>query len=135
MPRSEPRPNSTAWIRLPPASARISLTSLLVMRSASVRKKTTSGLRPERRAEGQHVVGAAVGADGSELVLDPPLVGRRGRHQPLLPAGVGEDAHLEVVEDHREPGVRGRTLRLARSSRLATSSEFRVAMLPEQSMT
>ena len=42
-PSSVPRPNSTAWIRVDPTSARISFTSLLVIKSASVKKKMTSG--------------------------------------------------------------------------------------------
>ena len=76
------------------------------------------------------------GADGLKLALHPHLVGRRGRHQSLLSAGVGEDAGpLSCRRSTENRASGGSWLRLARSSRLATSSELRKAMLPEQSMT
>ena len=53
------------------------------------------------------MVGAAFRRDRLELVLDPRLVGRGGRHQALPAGGVGEDAGPEVVEDRRENWTSG----------------------------
>src|SRR5208337_1574532 len=68
------------------------------------------GLQPERRTQSHHVVGTAVGCDSLKLGLHSHLVGRRGRHQSLLSARVGEDAGPQIVEDYREPCVGGKLI-------------------------
>src|SRR5271157_4732497 len=68
------------------------------------------GLQPERRTQGHHVLGIALGCDTLKLALHLHLVGRRGRHQSLLSAGVGEDPGPLIVEDYREPCVWGKLI-------------------------
>ena len=76
MPRSVPRPNSTAWIRLP-ARLGQDLIDVVIGHAVGIGEEEDDlGPEAQGRAQGQHVVGAAVGADGFELVLDPRLVRR-----------------------------------------------------------
>ena len=63
------------------------------------------------------------------------LLGVVAAISPFWPCGSLSMRALKIIENYGKLGVGGSWLILASISRLATSSEFRVAMLPEQSMT